>query len=226
MGRPTVSFDVYSALIDSRRGAGATFARIARERGWSYDGEELYVGWDARNKALHAQADGSESFRVLAARAMADLLASLGITDDADEAVAVTDALLDDVGSWPTWPDVPQGLTAVAATHPVALLSNIDDDVLARTDVGYDVTRWITSQRAGSFKPARGIYDHARAVLGDDLVHVPASGRDVYGSLTAGLRVIRVVRPGYPTDPTGPQPEHEVDDLRDLPAALRAAGWD
>lgn len=223
MGRPTVSFDVYSALIDSRRGAGATFARLATERGWPQDGEELYVGWDARNKALHAKADGTESFRTLAARAMADLLASLDLPDDA---VSTSDALLADVGSWPTWPDVPEGLAAVATAHPVALLSNIDDDVLAMTDVGYDVTTWITSQRAGSFKPARGIYDHARALLGDDLVHVPASGRDVYGSLTAGLRVIRVVRPGYSVDPAGPQPEHEVDDLRDLPSALRAAGWD
>lgn len=222
MGRaPTVSFDVYSALIDSRRGAGASLERISRERGWPRDGEELYVAWDARNKALHAQADGSESFRTLAARAMAETLLATGVDDDA---AAVTDALLGDVGSWPTWPDVPEGLAAVAATHPIALLSNIDDDVLAMTDVGHDVTTWITSQRAGSFKPARGIYDHARAVLGDDLIHVPASGRDVYGSLTAGLRVVRVVRPGYPTDPAGPQPEHQVDDLRDLPAVLRVLG--
>jgi 2-haloacid dehalogenase len=224
MGRPpTVSFDVYSALIDSRRGAGATLARTARERGWRHDGEELYVGWDARNKALHAQAEGDESFRSLAARAMADLLASLDLPDDA---VAVTDALLADVGSWPTWPDVPEGLAAVAARHPIALLSNIDDDVLAATRVGHDVDERITSQRAGSFKPARAIYDHARSALGDDLVHVPASARDVHGSLAAGLRVVRVVRPGYQVDPAGPQPEHEVDDLRDLPSALRAAGWD
>lgn len=215
---PTVSFDVYSALIDSRRGAGASLERISRERGWPRDGEELYVAWDARNKALHAQADGSESFRTLAARAMTDVLAAIDVADDA---AAVTDALLADVGSWPTWPDVPEGLAAVATAHPVALLSNIDDDVLAMTRVGRDVTTWITSERAGSFKPARGIYDHARATLGDDLIHVPASGRDVYGSLSAGLRVVRVVRPGYPTDPAGPQPKHEVDDLRDLPAVLR-----
>jgi 2-haloacid dehalogenase len=220
--RPSISFDVYSALIDSRTGAGRSFAAVSSARGWPRDGEELYVGWDARNKALHAQADGTESFRALAARAMAGLLDELGIEDDA---TAVTDAVLADVGSWPTWPDVPEALTAVAADHRIALLSNIDDDILAATRFGIEIPHRITSQGAGSFKPSRGIYDHARAQLGDDLVHVPASGRDVWGSLEAGLRVVRVVRPGYAVDPSGPQPEHEVEDLRDLPGVLRALGW-
>jgi len=222
MPRPTVSFDVYSALIDSRRGASRTFAEVSAARGWARDGEELYVGWDTHNKALHASADGSESYRTLATRAMAELLAELDIADDA---AAVTDAVLADIGSWPTWPDVPEALAAVAAHHPIALLSNIDDDVLALTRFGFDVPRWITSERAGSFKPSRGIYDFARAELGADLVHVPASGRDVSGSLAAGLRVVRVVRPGYAVDPSGPEPEHEIDDLRELPAVLRALGW-
>ena len=219
---PTVSFDVFSALIDSRRGAGRTFARIAEARGWAHDGEELYLAWDARNKALHAHADGRESFRTLAARAMADMLAEHGAADDA---TAVTDELIADVGSWPTWPDVAEGLAAVAADHRIALLSNIDDDVLARTHLGFDVPLRITSERAGAFKPSRAIYDVARAELGDDLVHVPASSRDVWGSLAAGLRIIRVVRPGYTVDPSGPQPEHEVDDLHDLPALIRTLGW-
>jgi 2-haloacid dehalogenase len=219
---PTVSFDVYSALIDSRRGAGRTFDVVSEARGWPRDGEELYVGWDARNKALHAQADGSETFRVLATRAMADLLTELGVEDDAS---AVTDAVLADAGSWPTWPDVTEGLTAVAAEHSIALLSNIDDDILALTRFGVDVPLWITSERAGSFKPSRGIYDFARTELGDDLVHVPASGRDVRGSLEAGLRIVRVVRPGYQVDPSGPRPEHEIDDLRELPSLLRTLGW-
>lgn len=220
--RPTVSFDVYSALIDSRSGAGRTFTAVSSARGWPRDGEKLYVGWDARNKALHAQADGTESFRTLATRAMAGLLEELEVHDDAAQ---VTDAVLADVGSWPTWPDVPEALAAVAAEHPIALLSNIDDDVLALTRFGFDVPRWITSQRAGAFKPSRGIYDFARAELGDDLVHVPASGRDVWGSLDAGVRVIRVIRPGYVVDPAGPRPEHEIDDLRDLPTLLGQLGW-
>jgi len=221
--RPTVSFDVYSALIDSRRGAGRTFAALAVSRSWPHDGEELYIGWDARNKALHAQADGSVSFRALAAQAMSGLLTDLGIEDDA---TAVTDLVLADVGSWPTWPDVGAGLMAVAAQHPIALLSNIDDDILALTRFGIDIPLRITSERAKSFKPARGIYDFARSQLGVTLVHVPASGRDVRGALEAGVRTVRIIRPGYQVDPTGPQPEHEAEDLRELPGLLRSIGWD
>jgi 2-haloacid dehalogenase len=215
--RRTVTFDVYSALIDSRSGGSAAFATIARRYGWSLDGEELYVGWDGRNKAAHLAADGSRSFRDHATDATADLLASLGI--EADAAV-VTDELLASVPRWPHWPDVPDGLRAVGAEHHVALLSNIDDDVLAATSLGTEVVDAVTSQRARAYKPHRAIYDHARARFGHDLVHVPASARDVRGALEADVAVVRVVRPGHHVDPAGPPPEHEVDDLRDLPGVL------
>jgi 2-haloacid dehalogenase len=51
-------------------------------------------------------------------------------------------------------------------------------------------------------------------------VHVPASARDTRGALEAGLAVVRVRRPGHRVDPAGPQPEHEVDDLTQVPAVL------
>ena len=46
-----VTFDLFSALIDSRTGGSAALEGIAEEHGWDVSGTELYDDWDARNKA-------------------------------------------------------------------------------------------------------------------------------------------------------------------------------
>ena len=46
-----ITFDLFSALIDSRTGASRVLAGIAAERRWAIDGERLYDEWDRRNKA-------------------------------------------------------------------------------------------------------------------------------------------------------------------------------
>ena len=48
---PVVTFDLFSALIDSRSGGGAALSRLARTHGWSVDGRHVYDRWDALNKA-------------------------------------------------------------------------------------------------------------------------------------------------------------------------------
>lgn len=216
-----MTFDVFSALIDSRRGGTVALDTIARRHGWTVDPEELYIDFDARNKALHAQAAGTETFRELACRAMADLQAARDLGGDPGEA---TDQLLASIPAWPHWPDVPEGVRAVATDHRVALLSNIDDDLLAGTDLGVEIADRVTSQRARAYKPHRALYDHARALLGRDLVHVAASARDVRGALEAGVMVVRVARPGHRLDPDGPAPAHEIDDLRALSDLLERPG--
>jgi 2-haloacid dehalogenase len=218
--RPAVTFDVYSALIDSRTGGTMALARYAAEHGeFGVDPEELFVAWDRRNKQLHRLTDDFEPFRVLAHTAMRD------VVDQADrplDAAAVTDHLLASMHRWPPWPDVEDGLRAVAAEHRIGMVSNIDDDLLEATAICPWVTERVTSQGAQSYKPHAGLYRAAQERFGFDLVHVPASARDTRGALEAGLRVVRVRREGHHLDPDGPRPTYEVDDLRELPAVLAA----
>ncbi len=212
----TVSFDVYSALIDSRSGGARAFAALAEQRGWAVDASEAYARWDAICKDLQRRVVSYVSFRALAGQAMEQALTELGL--DADPRSA-TEALLATIGSWPHYDDVPDAVAQVAQTHPVALLTNIDDDLLARTVTGYPFTDAITSEAARCYKPSPEIYRFAERRLGP-LVHVAASARDVRGSLEAGLDVVRVVRPGHRVDPEGPQPQWVIDDLGALPETL------
>jgi 2-haloacid dehalogenase len=223
-----VTFDLFSALIDARTGGSAAFAAIAAGHGWDVDGADLYDEWDTRNKAGQKDTpagDGAPwvSFAEHCRRALALTYAGRGL-DSPDDAAADTAALLATLPDWPLWPDVAAALPEVARDHRVGVLSNVDDDLFARTRVAplvaelSDDAAVLTSQRLGAYKPAARLYRRA-AEAGVD-VHVPASARDTRGALEAGLAVVRVRRPGHRVDPDGPQPQHEVADLAELPAVL------
>jgi 2-haloalkanoic acid dehalogenase type II len=214
-----ITFDLFSALIDSRLGAAAVLDGLARARRWPVDGGTLYDAWDRRNKASQRDEPEWIPFAEHCRRALAGAYAELGLTGDADEDVVV---LLRSVADWPLWPDVAEVLPELAARHRVGILSNVDDDVFARTRVASLVAddAVLTSERLRAYKPGPEIYRRARERADGDLVHVPSSARDVRGALEAGIEVIRLRRPGHVLDPDGPQPAREAADLRELSDSL------
>ena len=209
-----VTLDLFSALIDSRTGGSAALARIT-----GGPGERLYDVWDAANKASQRDEPTWVPFAEHCRRAMVAAHAELGIDRDAD---ADTVTLLDSVGEWPLWPDVTDGLPALATRGPVGVLSNVDDAVFARTRVAplVDDAHVLTSERLRAYKPAPALYLRARERAGGRLVHVPTSARDVRGALAAGIEVVRLRRPGHRLDPAGGTPQVEAADLFEVARLL------
>ncbi|GIM62547.1 haloacid dehalogenase [Planomonospora venezuelensis] len=219
-----VTFDLFSALTDTRTGASRTFAAIAAERGWDLSGETVYDTWDGHNKALQREARPPTSFREVSRTALEAAYGDLGL----DAALAPRDLarLHETIPDWPLWPDVAAGVAAVAGLDRVTgvgLLSNVDDDLarLTRAHALVDPDLVLSSQRLGAFKPSAEIYTRAvDAVAPARLVHVAASARDVRGALEAGITAVRLARPGHVVDPTGPRPPHEVRDATELAAVV------
>lgn len=212
-----VTFDLFSALIDSRAGGSAALARLAGAHGWDVAGADLYDDWDARNKASQKDLTEWVPFAEHSRRALADTYAARGLEADPAADVAV---LLGSLPEWPLWPDVAGALPVIARAHRVGVLSNVDDELFRRTLVAPLVSddAVLTSERLHAYKPHPELYLRARDAGAQ--VHVPASARDTRGALEAGLAVVRVRRPGHRLDPEGPQPEHQVDELGELPAVL------
>ena len=219
MNRPLVTFDLFSALIDSRTGASRILRMISAERRWGIDGERIYDEWDRRNKASQRDERAWIPFAEHSRHALMATYADLGLSGP-----AVVDAatLLGSVAGWPLWPGVATGLAEIAARNRVGILSNVDDDVFARTKVAKLVADddVLTSERLRAYKPGPEIYRRARERAGGALVHVATSARDVRGALEAGIDVIHLRRPGHDLDPAGPVPDRSAGDLAELARLL------
>ncbi len=224
---PVVTFDVFSALMDSRNGGGAQFDSWAGKRGWSVSGYDVYDRWDAASKRAHRECMSWVPLAELARDALARTYAKLDLRGDPD---ADAERLLASMSEWPLWPDVERGVGEVSRHLRVGLLSNIDDVLLERTpvvDLPVDPALFVTSERVRAYKPHPAIYAQAQRILGP-FVHVASSARDVRGSLEAGLPVVRLRRPGHELDSDGPRPRREVASTIGLVPvlhdALRGAG--
>ena len=132
------------------------------------------------------------------------------------------EALLSGVADWPLWPDVQDGLRVLAGQNRVGVLSNVDDDIFARTRVAplVDAGAVFTSEKLRSYKPPPAIYPEASRRAGPGYVHVATSARDVRGALGAGIGTIRLRRPGHTIDPEGPTPMFMAATLREVATLL------
>ncbi|UPK74956.1 hypothetical protein MU582_21400 [Nocardioidaceae bacterium SCSIO 66511] len=220
-----VTFDLFSALLDTRSGASSTFDSFARARDWAVTGTELYDVWDGLNKAAQKglaerlEAGGEwESFTSVSTRTLAQTYADRGLDADAEVDLRAVHATIPD---WSPWPDVVPAMAELSGAHRLGILSNVDDALFARTQIAglVDPEVVLTSERLRAYKPGSRIYRRAAEHTGGH-VHVAASARDVRGSLEAGLMTVRVARPGHRVDPDGPQPAYEIDSLSDLGPVL------
>ena len=217
----TVTFDLFSALLDSRTGGSRAWQAVADRRGWPVPGEVLYDEWDRRNKAAQKDCVPWQPWRVPATAAWRRTCEVLGLAVTDPGVEADVEAFAATMADWPLWPDVAEGLPRLTRVARVGLLSNVDDALFARTAASslVDPEVALTSERLGAYKPQPEIYLRARERLGD-VVHVPTSARDVRGALEAGIPVVRLRRPGHELDPDGPRPEHEVGSIDEIAELL------
>lgn len=219
-----VTFDVFSALTNSRLGGSTFLDSVAAEHGWPVSGTQFYDRWDALNKDSHRRVDHWVPFAELSAHAMEAALAEVALPTA--DAPLLSGELLDSMVDWPVWPDVsPESLRELGAPR-LGLLSNIDDHLLAGTAAMrlgvFDPDLVVTSERARAYKPSAVLYERAAEILGD-FVHVASSARDVRGAVSAGVRCVRLARPGHPLDASGPAPHWTVESIAMLRDAVAEA---
>ncbi len=157
-----LTFDCYGTLIDWETGILSTLQPILADHGVTADAERLL--------ALHAELESAAErgpytpYRQLLMTVIRGLGERLGFTPSAAEQSRFADA----VGDWPPFADTRAALRALGRRFRLAIISNVDDDLFARTNQQLDVTfDWIvTAQQVKSYKPSPNSFREALARIG------------------------------------------------------------
>ena len=168
-----LSFDCYGTLIDWETG----ILRGLREvlvNGEAADDDDLLAEF-ARAEAA-TEAGSYRRYREILGRAIREVGRGLGIEPTGEQAAAFADS----VGDWPAFPDSAAALARLSSRFRLAVITNCDDDLFARSQARLQVAfDWvITAQQVGSYKPNPRNFEYAFEKIGlprERILHVAQS---------------------------------------------------
>ena len=214
-----LSFDVFGTLIDVRSGSRAAFAKILAELGGGagkLEPLELWEQWEKANIRRYWDRP-YRSYREICRASLQEVFSKLDVTGDPDSIQLYFDAF----AQFQRFPDVDEVLNALtAAGYKLAVVSNIDDDLLHATPLGRTFDLVCTSQRAGGYKPDGSLFRYLGTSSGLDINEIFHSGQsqhtDLVGGRPLGLTVAWINRRGLALAAQVPKPSFEFRDLRPI----------
>ncbi|MBI4423941.1 MAG: haloacid dehalogenase type II [Elusimicrobia bacterium] len=226
MGSPLpydlITFDCYGTLIDWEKGMSAALRALARELGVRIDAAAMVRRYVQLELGLE-QASYRRYAEILQL-GLAALFKERGVTLGRRHAGAFARSLAD----WKPFPEVPAALRRLrAAGYRTAVLSNIDDRLLARSlrRIAVPFDHVVTAQAVRSYKPAARHWQRVLAasrVPKRRVLHVGASlVHDIVPAKTLGISSVWINRNGERPAP-GAAPRHVFADLRPLVGLLAA----
>jgi 2-haloacid dehalogenase len=214
-----VSFDVYGTLVDVRGGSRDAFAAILRAVGAPHiDALDFWEHWESAN--IRRYRGLYTPYREICRASLEETLRHFALRGEGDLIQHYFDAF----PRFRRFPDVDETLAQLSQRARLAIVSNIDDDLLAMTDLGRRFDVVCTAERARGYKPDGTLFRYLLARTGGDttaLLHCGQSQRtDMVGAKPLGITVAWINRRGLPLAADVPRPDHELRDLRGVPALL------
>jgi 2-haloalkanoic acid dehalogenase type II len=209
-----ITFDCYGTLIDWEAGIGGWFEKAAARDGRSLDLARALAFYAETEPAVEAQA--FRSYREVLTET------ALRVARRLDWALSPGTArgLAESLPEWRPFPDTNPALERlVAAGYRLGILSNVDDDLLARTRrhlaVPFDLL--VTAAQVRSYKPSHGHFEEALRRIGDvKWLHAAQSlFHDVVPCRAMGIPVAWINRKAEPGR-AETRPDFEVSNLADL----------
>jgi 2-haloacid dehalogenase len=216
-----LTFDCYGTLINWESGIFSALRPVLAAHGKSIADAELLALYGEFEEKIES-GDYLQYREVLRSvvRAFGD---RLGFVPTQPE----IDALPNSAPRWQPWPDTVAALKRLATKFQLSIISNIDDDIFARTRecLPVEFESVTTAQQARCYKPGQEIFQMAlkmASVTPDQIVHVGQSiYHDVLPAQSLGLATVWVNRPspragvGAVKQASG-KPDLEVPDIATL----------
>jgi 2-haloacid dehalogenase len=214
-----LSFDVFGTMIDVRSGSRGAFERILTETVGApaqLDPLELWEHWEKANIRKYWDRP-YRSYREICRASLEEVFRKLQIDGDPDSIQLYFDAF----SEFPLFPDVDEVLDTLSRSgYKLALVSNIDDDLLQATSLGRTFDVVCTAERAKGYKPDGTLFRYLVERSGlsvDEIFHSGQSQHtDLVGGRPLGLAVAWINRRGLPLAEGVPEPSFQFSTLRPL----------
>jgi len=172
MTRPALlTFDCYGTLIDWHGGLCAALRDLVGEEADVNRLAERYVALERE-----IEAGPYLPYREVMARTLERLMAEADLPLPSDR----RDAFAESLPGWKPFPEVPTVLAQLGRHAPLAILSNIEDDLLDTSvkKLGVPIHARVTAQQVRSYKPSHAHFEHILKTSGLDkteILHIAAS---------------------------------------------------
>ena len=209
-----MSFDVFGTLISVRESSYGAFGRILAEAGAQLDLKAFWEHWEHRN--IHHYWGAYRSYREICALSLQETFEHFQVPGDG----RLIELYFDAFPRFFLYDDVLRTLERFARHHRLAVVSNIDDDLLALTPLKREFDLVCTAQRARGYKPDgtlfRYLIEHA-GVGRDEILHSGQSQyTDLVGGKPLGLSIAWINRRGVALDDAVPRPDFILPDVQSL----------
>jgi 2-haloacid dehalogenase len=210
-----MSFDVFGTLISVRDSSYSAFERILADAGAPrIDVKAFWEHWEHRNIAHYW--DPYRSYREICELSLAETFAHFETVGDSRSIGRYFDAF----SRFFLYDDVVRTLDKLSRHYKLAVVSNIDDDLLALTPLKRTFDLVCTAQRAKGYKPDgtlfRYLIDNA-GVAKDEILHAGQSQfTDLVGGKPLGLTIAWINRRQIALDDSVPRPDFIFPDIQSL----------
>jgi len=171
-----LTFDCYGTLVDWESGIFSALRPLLTAHGKSISDIELlelYAEFE-----VTAEAGTYRPYREVLEMVTRDFAKRLRFVPTDQEARALANS----VPNWQPWPDTVAALKRLSERYKLAIISNIDDDLFAKTrpKLGASFDFVITAEQARCYKPGRAIFQLALDKIGLDPSRILHVGQSIY----------------------------------------------
>lgn len=214
-----MSFDVFGTLISVRDSSYDAFERILSDAGAHHlDVKAFWEHWEHRNIAHYWNA--YRSYREICELSLAETFAHFKVAGDS----RLIDRYFDAFPRFFLYDDVVRTLDQLSRHYRLAVVSNIDDDLLALTPLKRNFDLVCTAQRARGYKPDGTLFRYLienAGVAKDDILHSGQSQfTDLVGGKPLGLTIAWINRRQIALDASVPRPDFIFPDIQSLSSVV------
>jgi 2-haloacid dehalogenase len=218
-----LTFDCYGTLIDWETGIVNALRPILDAHNVTASDEQLLESFASHEAVI--EAGPYRRYREVLAACLGRLGADLGFVP----AAAEREAFAGSVSDWPAFPDSPGALRRLERRFKLAVITNCDDDLFARSNarLGVEFDWVITAQQVGSYKPNHRNFERAFETIEaprERILHVAQSlFHDHVPAKQLGMRSVWIDRrhgaDGFGATPrASAEPDLTLPDLASLAA--------